>query len=375
MTRLHIASLCIAAVFACYPGSGWGQPVSQGVIAGAVTDASTGEPLAGVHVFLSSRLQGTTSGGEGKYRIERLTPGSYRVVASIVGYTTASVNVIVRRGERVDVDFALDPAVYELEALEVTGTQPEAWSEHLDKFKDLFFGDSRNADHTEILNEYVLSFEQDEQVFVATASEPLIIENRGLGYRLTFVLEEFREDQGTLNRFTEGSWYFQELIPEDQKELDAWENEREFAYRGSLQHLLWAMVHDRVEAEGFSIVRDQSEGSNSPEIMLHKYHPVNLGDILEEQDRSHEYAMSFPDFIRVHYIREPSRGRLFSRISHSVDQLSYLRLMGEEVIIHESGYMYASQESEGKVIVFGHLATRGVSDLLPQEYSLMRQEQ
>ena len=71
------------------------------MISGKVVDGGTGEPLAGVHVFLSSRLQGATTDSEGSYQISQLTPGSYKVVASIIGYVSASQEVEVREFQNV----------------------------------------------------------------------------------------------------------------------------------------------------------------------------------------------------------------------------------------------------------------------------------
>ena len=51
------------------PGQIYAQGSGSSMITGKVIDAETGEPLAGVHVFLSSRLQGSTTGAEGRIKL------------------------------------------------------------------------------------------------------------------------------------------------------------------------------------------------------------------------------------------------------------------------------------------------------------------
>ena len=130
----------------------------------------------------------------------------------------------------------------------------------------------------------------------------------------------------------------------------------------------------KAEKEGFSLLRDLQEDSEAPELFLTKYHPVDLRTILRKSSVPYEYKIRFSDFIRVHYLRRGDRRRLFGRRYPPAEQLSYLRMInGEEVTIHESGYMYTPAGTGGAITVYGYLAALGVADLLPQEYALQRE--
>ena len=343
-------------------------------LSGRVIDEESGEPLAGVHVFLASRLQGTTTDVDGYYAIRGVAPGSYKVVASIIGYESVFSIVGVEGEQQLeDVDFSLAPAVYELGGVVVTEDEPRLWKKQLKRFRELYLGTSGNTKQTEIVNAYVLSFREDEDNFEAFASEPLEIENRSTGYRLKFVLDRFYEDREEGLRYTVGTWRFEELEPEDEKEEKSWAEQRELTFKGSLQHLLWSMVHLKTEAEGFSLLRDFREDGEAPELFLTKYHPVDERTILRKSSTPYEYKIRFADFIRVHYLRTGDKRRLFGKRPPPVEQLSYLKMNNEdEVTIHESGYMYTPAGSEGAITVFGYLAALGVADLLPQEYALQR---
>lgn len=348
------------------------QSIGNSVISGKILDAQSGEPLAGVHVFLSSRLKGTTTDANGQYKIEHLPRGSYKVVASIIGYVSGSQEIQVQAYQNVRLDIPLAPLVYELGGVEITGTQPREWKKQLKEFRQRFLGNSGNAKESQILNPYVLSFEDDGTIFQARAAEPLEIENLSLGYTLTFVLDQFVYNSAEDKRYTSGNWYFEEMEPETEEQEEGWVARREMAFKGSLQHLLWAMVNHRIDDEGFSILRDYSEGKNAPELFIHRYHPVHVEDIIAETTSPYEYEMAFDDFIRVYYVRDGEKGKLFRKVTIPAEQLSYLRTTGEKIVVHQSGYMYGSKALSGNLLVFGHLAELGVADLLPQEYPQLR---
>ncbi len=343
-------------------------------IVGTIQDGETAEPLAGAHVFLASRLQGTTTDANGQFVIENVLPGSYKVVASIIGYDSESIILeIVEDQKPGNVAIRLKPIVYELDGVVVEESQPVEWQKQLELFNELFLGTSTNAKESTITNDYVLSFRESEDAFEAFASEPLEIENNGLGYHVTFVLKEFKHDIENGLKYTVGTWYFDELEPKNEKQAKQWSEQRELVFKGSLQHLLWSMIHLRTEEEGFHLLRDKSSQAEHPETFLTKYHPLDERTILRKSQKPYEYKMAFRDFIRVYFERRGDRVRLFGKKGPPAEQLSYVQMNRRgEATVHESGYLYAPAGSASSLTVYGYLASRGVADLLPQEYALQR---
>uniref|UniRef100_A0A7V2B2X4 TonB-dependent receptor n=1 Tax=Rhodothermus marinus TaxID=29549 RepID=A0A7V2B2X4_RHOMR len=86
---------------------------------GRVTDAATGEPLAGTTVLVTALQLGTTTNAEGYYRLSLPRPGRYRVLFSFVGYRS-QVQEVVLGAEAQRLDVALSATT--LEAPEVTIT-------------------------------------------------------------------------------------------------------------------------------------------------------------------------------------------------------------------------------------------------------------
>jgi len=89
---------------------------TTGKIAGIVTDAQTGDPLPGVNVILEGTTMGAATDAEGYYVILNVPPGTYTVMASMIGYERAKVvNVKVRIDLTSRVDFQLTPTAVELD--------------------------------------------------------------------------------------------------------------------------------------------------------------------------------------------------------------------------------------------------------------------
>jgi len=59
----------------------------NGAVTGTVTDASTGKSLPGVNVVVQELQRGDATNDKGEYLLEDITPGTYTLVASFVGYT------------------------------------------------------------------------------------------------------------------------------------------------------------------------------------------------------------------------------------------------------------------------------------------------
>jgi len=342
-------------------------------IRGRVIDRETRQPLQVVNVFLSRTLQGTATDNHGSYQITGVSPGAYQIVASMIGYKESSFEVEVQPGtEEHVIDFSLEPIIYELSDVEVTGRRLTRWKEKLARFEELLMGTSENAARTTILNPYALEFEEEDGRFYASASEPLEIENRGTGYHVTFVLNRFLMDEPNKLLYTNGSFYFRELEPYDDEELSCWRERRERTFKGSLQHLLWAMVYHRDGVEGFTIRQDVRPNAPYSKEEEWIFHPVEVDSILKCADKPYEFELKFDKYLRVEYTRRGDRTTLFDRGRPPEEQLSWITLNCHAAKVHESGYVYSLFSSMGCMSVYGYLATRRVADLLPREYSFQR---
>ncbi len=67
------------------------QPPHTGVICGTVTDAKYKEPLIGATVLIEGTTIGAVTDMDGNFRIEKVQPGNYALVASYVSYKTQNI--------------------------------------------------------------------------------------------------------------------------------------------------------------------------------------------------------------------------------------------------------------------------------------------
>jgi len=98
---------------------------TTGKIAGVITDAQNGYPIPGVNVFLEGTHLGAATDLEGMYTILNIIPGSYTVVASMIGYDEyRQENVRVSIDFTTRVDIVLGEAVIEGEVIVVQAERP-----------------------------------------------------------------------------------------------------------------------------------------------------------------------------------------------------------------------------------------------------------
>ncbi|MEX2610682.1 MAG: SusC/RagA family TonB-linked outer membrane protein [Gemmatimonadota bacterium] len=93
-----------------------------GTITGAVTDSETGQPLQGVQVFLPGTQLGFPTGENGRFLIQNVPAGTYRVQTQLIGYTSETQrDVVVPAGGTVEVNFELGQSVLSIDNVVVTG--------------------------------------------------------------------------------------------------------------------------------------------------------------------------------------------------------------------------------------------------------------
>ncbi|NOX89029.1 MAG: TonB-dependent receptor [Calditrichaeota bacterium] len=118
--KLYIKSFLFILIFLEFSFAG-----QTGKIAGRVTDASTGESLAGANIILKGYPLGGSTDLDGNYIILNIKPGVYTLIAQIIGYQEMRVtNVQVSIDRTTHLDFKLKPALLEGETITVEAEQP-----------------------------------------------------------------------------------------------------------------------------------------------------------------------------------------------------------------------------------------------------------
>lgn len=333
-------------------------------ISGQILSADTGEPLIGVHVFMSGTKIGTVTNSGGFYHLRSIHPGSHKLVISIIGYGRITREFTLAPGQSVTRNIELQPVIYELGEI-YAGNLDEKWEKYLARFKPLFIGESEFADSVKILNPEVLRFDTRWWGrFEAEALAPLQIENRALGYRIIYYLDEFSH-VGTRTRW-DGEPLFMEMTPADSVQAAYWGANREKAFMGSSRHFLISLVEGRTEEEGFTIynLRRELYGYSG----RNKYR-TGSSRLLEPKEGDYLWSMRFGGQLEIVYSGAEEDPRYITwardiyRRPNSV-QTSYFELNQSSITVDAAGEV---KEPYGATR-FGYFAFHRLADENPREY-------
>ncbi|MDE2995573.1 MAG: carboxypeptidase-like regulatory domain-containing protein, partial [Bacteroidota bacterium] len=99
---------------------------AQGILAGRVLDAESGETLPGVNVIVVGTSRGAATDMDGRFEIPNLRAGEYSVRVSFIGFETKLFTEIsIRDGETTQLDVELGVAVLSTEdEIVVIGEKP-----------------------------------------------------------------------------------------------------------------------------------------------------------------------------------------------------------------------------------------------------------
>ena len=363
MYRFSLLLGLVLLLFPCYTPQPALAQADVAVLTGRVVDAETGAPLPGAHVFIAASMIGTTTDADGRYRLTRVPLGAHRLFVSMVGFAAAREDLFITDAGPHGVDVRLQAEVVEVGRITVTAERDRRWRRRLRRFERLFLGESDNARATRLLNPEVLDFDARWWgKLVATASAPLVIENRALGYRIRYFLKEFEAAGGSIRY--DGEPLFEELTPATPDEAARWVANRRRAYEGSFRHFLLALLAGQVEAAGFLAYSRPSREHLGREAWRFRLRPER---ILEEGPADGQHTLRFPGFVEVVYTREPVEDGFAAWLGRSAGatrQWSYIELTDGPAAVDDEGTVV---DPYG-VTVYGYFAYERVADELPKEY-------
>lgn len=348
---------------------------AQYTIRGVVTDAETGETLPFANVFFAETTYGVSTDSEGRYVLNVTDPGTYDLIARFVGYQTYAISIRISEERDLRLDMALKPEEVNLGSVVVTAKKDKDWERYMVIFKELFLGYSANAAKCKILNEQAIDFYFDKKsnTLYAFAEEAIKVENKGLGYMLEYYLEDFSMNYSSMLSLYYGYTVFTEMKPRSKRQLRRWEENREIAYKGSLQHFFASAFKGRLEEEGYII----QEAKDIKGGRVLNPNPMDLSGVLRQGQSQLSVQLPFENYLYVTYTREgqseefrqfnnPSGLSLSVSATRVGEQVSWISLVeGKKAIEFESsGYVY----DPISFITQGYWGFEKVADMVPINY-------
>jgi hypothetical protein len=233
----------------------------------------------------------------------------------------------------------------------------------------------------------VLHFNTDKGVLNAIADSALIIENRGLGYKVSFLLENFSYDKLAHKVLYKGQIMFTQLTPENEKQTIQCAGNRLKAYYGSELHFMRALYNNKLIQEGFffNLFNEGDDGalantatSDAEMIVKSKIFNTrmkirtinNYKRILDTiQSTPTRPVLSFSGQLEVKYIHEaepPSYIHLKEpgSLGHTLPQKSRLTLLKPGVSIEPNGTVVSEEDIE----TIGYWSWEMIAENLPIDY-------
>ncbi|OKS88240.1 carboxypeptidase-like regulatory domain-containing protein [Mucilaginibacter polytrichastri] len=227
----------------------------QVTITGKVTDITTHKPIGYASVILSNSSVGNRTDTTGIFVLRNVKPGQYDLVASIVGYETYQITLMVSNANLTIPPIELLPKSINLQEVII---KPDAeWFRNYEIFKTELLGEGPDSKQCKILNPDVvkLRFDEGKNQLIGSSTDFIEIENRALGYRVKYLLSAFNKDYKKSMIFYEGSVLFEDLPTSSPEQVERYKKARERAYYGSMQHFLKAALHNRAEDDGFKALQ------------------------------------------------------------------------------------------------------------------------
>lgn len=212
-----------------------------------------GEALHGASVFISNTTIGVYTDAKGEFVLSKVPAGNVEIVVSFVGYEVTSVTIrAAERGKRYIIKLQLQSS--NLTDVIVGNYDKRGWKKWGDIFTAAFIGTSFYAKHCDITNKDAIRFIYNKKTnqLHAYASEPLLVENKSLGYNISVTMVDFVYDISTKEVDYQVYSLFSEMQGTDDHILE-WKKNREDVYSLSLMHFMRSLYARNLKNEGFQV--------------------------------------------------------------------------------------------------------------------------
>jgi hypothetical protein len=342
-------------------------------LTGQVKDAETGEPLPFCSVFVNNTTVATVTDLDGRYTLSGLEAVPLEIGFSFLGYTAQTRKITLKPGATLTINLSMVPLAQELSEQEVKSSRDKTWERDLRKFQSLFLGTDEAAAQTSLLNPWVIDFPAptEKGSFLASAAQPLEIENRYLGYKITFNLKEF-VDAPTAYRIV-GAARFELLPAESPDQQAAWEKNRASIYQRSPMNLFRALLKGTQEREGFYLYGDKAGGSASMNIRTDIFAnelgksvvPYKADPLVIPSSLPGDYLLQLKGRIEIHYQKGFAQANTYRDAPYPI---SWLEVKNGQVRVRENGTILNPED----LVFSGDMDRKRISNLLPQDYDAVK---
>jgi hypothetical protein len=343
---------------------------------GLLLDKLTNQPIAGASLFINASGIGTISGSDGRFDLSKFIQAQFGhpvLTIAAMGYETATYNLSNAKGAVV---IYLNPLVRELQTVTVKAAEKNGWEKYGKDFIESFLSYSDFSKLCTIENPEVLKFYYDRNTNAlnVVARKPLIIQNKALGYKITYWLESFEHNFSTRILSYSGLTYYEDLIRPNKRKVQTakWLTNRATAYQGSVMHFVRSVHDGTLASSGFKVRRlDKVEGNRKG-----RYNNLLYPKILVEADFSdtieNQKIIQFSKYLYVLYDKELEELPYLIKLQPfkkpiPAPQTSIVQLVGTNAV-----EIFANGHLEPAISFFldGYWSYEKLDKLLPLDYKV-----
>ena len=306
-------------------------------IRGKILDQLTDSTINFASVYFNGTLSGTLTDKNGYFELDISKYLSMPLTISALGYY--SVNLSDFSHDK-PLSIYLTRKVFELKEVFVKAKgYAQERRTNIRLFKQQFLGKTLNASKCEIINmnDIVFTYDANDETLKAFSSSPIQIDNKALGYKITYYLDKFEYCVTTQSLIMIGNYIFQENAGADKKQNETFEKRRRSAYLGSRMHFFRSLWEKELDLDGFTI----ANAYGTPALFLKM-----------QKDSVTKY-LKYRGNLVINYFQK----------SHG----TVIYMMQDSVCFDKQGYF----DPLG-ISWTGEMARQRIADLLPYDYSMKK---
>jgi hypothetical protein len=349
-------------VFLFLYGTGRGQEFFM--VNGKVQDSASGEPLALASVFCQNTTQGTLTDKEGFFNLT-LNKGGYDLIITYTGYHSQRLRISPELNTRnLVINLVKDEKSIEEVVIHNSNEVKDGWEKYGRFFLDYFIGSTPFAKQCTLLNPEVLTFYffRKANKLKVTASEPLLISNKALGYHIRYHLDSFlyRYQTDICNYI---GYAFYETMNGSDDSLQYWEKNRQKAYYGSRLHFMHSCFDSTLYENGFVLAMLNENDSTHFTKIDHPYDSTFYQAI----DSTDEKDLFYPRRLRITYTKSIPENEYLIQYHLPLNigvQVSYVDML-DVISVKRNGYYYDQKDW----INYGYWSWKNIADQVPYDYT------
>lgn len=361
----------IIVLLVCLYISVIGFSQSYFTVYGKVISSDTRLPLQGASVFAQNTTLGTATDAEGNFKLS-LPDGGYNLVITFTGFQTETKRINNADANIRTVVYELSQKEKQMEEVAVVATSEvkDGWNKYGQFFTEKFIGQTTNSAFCTIKNKEAVKFyfSKKRNRLKVLATEPILIENRALGYNIQYSLDSFTHEYNTQVSLYTGYPLFEEMQASDNEEQTKWTKARQDVYQGSMLHFMRSLYNKTLQQQGFEVQFVVDVNEKETTLPLKDFYAA-LNYTKDDSTLLVEVMPNQPRVGIIYLKEKPAQAFINLYPEEPADfQFSTLTFLPKESIgIEQNGYYFEQND----IAISAYWTWDRIADQLPYNYVLL----